>query len=333
MVTIDPERGTRPPRVLVADDDATTRALLADMLGAEGYDVETVEDGQAALERFARVAFDVVLLDVVMPRSSGLDACRIIKGGRLDVARDRPNDVPVLLAFTRTDTKSRIEAIGVGADACVTKPFEPASVLAAIDSALTVKRSRDRLHAVRAEAERLRAIDPSTGTRSFSALASSLSSELARAEAHSEPLACCLVDVDGLRAFNERGGRGLGDDVLRGVADVIVRSLRESDTVARYGGDEFLVVLPATHFAGALTVATRIWTDVGARTFGDRGPESDARITVSLGVALFPTRDVRTREDLLEALEAALAEAKRGGGNRLCVFQQKGALYTPSEGI
>lgn len=319
--------------MLVADDDATTRALLADMLGAEGYDVETAEDGQIAVERFTRADFDVVLLDVVMPRLSGIDACRVLKGSRLDGVRERPNEVPVVLAFARTDTKSRIEAIEVGADACVTKPFEPVEVLAAVTSALEVKRLRDRLQAVRAEAERLRAIDALTQTRSFAALGASLASEFARAEEHSEPLACCLVDVDGLRALNERGGRALGDEVLRGVADVIVGSLRDSDTVARYGGDEFFVVLPATHFAGALVVASRIWRDVGARTFGGRDGAPDVRITASLGVALFPTRDVRTKDGLLEALESALAEAKRKGGNRLCVFQQKGALYTPSEGI
>lgn len=319
--------------MLVADDDATTRALLADMLGAEGYDVETAEDGQIAVERFTRADFDVVLLDVVMPRLSGIDACRVLKGSRLEGVRDRPNEVPVVLAFARTDTKSRIEAIGVGADACVTKPFEPVEVLAEVASALEVKRLRDRLQAVRAEAERLRAIDALTQTRSFAALGASLASEFARAEEHSEPLACCLVDVDGLHALNERGGRALGDEVLRGVADVIVGSLRDSDTVARYGGDEFFVVLPATHFAGALVVASRIWRDVGARTFGGRDGAPDVRITVSLGVALFPTRDVRTKDGLLEALETALAEAKRKGGNRLCVFQQKGALYTPSEGI
>lgn len=333
MVTIDPARGTRRPRILVADDDATTRALLADMLGAEGYDVETAEDGQIAIERFTRAEFDVVLLDVVMPRLSGIDACRVLKGRRLDGLHEPPNDVPVVLAFARTDTKSRIDAIGVGADACVTKPFEPVEVLAAVASALAIKRLRDRLQAVRAEAERLRAVDASTQTRSFAALGASLATEFARAEEHSEPLACCLVDVDGLRALNERGGRALGDEVLRGVADVIVGSLRDSDTVARYGGDEFFVVLPATHFAGALVVASRIWRDVGARTFGGRGGIPDLRITVSLGVALFPTRDVRTKDGLLEALETALAEAKRKGGNRLCVFQQKGALYTPSEGI
>src|SRR5690606_29071131 len=151
-----------------------------------------------------------------------------------------------------------------------------------------------------------------------------------RAERHSEPLACCVLDVDRLKVHNERGGRSLGDAVLRGVAEVIKGSIRDSDVVARYGGDEFFVMLPATHFAGSLVVASRIWRDVAARTFTSPQGSGGAQVTASLGVALFPSRDVRTKEALLQALEAALLEAKRRGGNRLCVFQQEGFIYTPS---
>ena len=112
---------------------------------------------------------------------------------------------------------------------------------------------------------------------------------------------------------------------------MIKGSVRDSDAVARYGGDEFFVMLPATHFAGSLVVASRIWRDVAARTFTSPHEASgEATVTASLGVALFPSRDVRTKEALLAALESALLEAKRRGGNRLCVFQQEGFIYTPS---
>jgi diguanylate cyclase (GGDEF)-like protein len=99
--------------------------------------------------------------------------------------------------------------------------------------------------------------------------------------------------------------------------------------VARYGGDEFFVMLPATHFAGSLVVASRIWRDVSARAYRSKSG-GEATVTASLGVALFPSRDVRTKDALLQALESALLEAKRRGGNRLCVFQQQGFIYTPS---
>jgi diguanylate cyclase (GGDEF)-like protein len=311
-----------PARVLVADDDASTRDLIATTLRASGYEVETVADGQEAIARFARGGLDVVLLDAVMPRVSGVDACRTIKGLRGD------DFVPVALVFAKTDPKSRVEALKIGADAYVCKPFEQTELLLCVSSALRVKRAHDRMRTARQKLDALRTFDELTGAHSFLYLHERLTAEFARAEKHAEPLACCVVDVDRLKVHNERGGRTLGDKVLRGVAEVIKKAVRDTDVVARYGGDEFFVMLPATHFAGSLVVASRIWRDIAQKAFGTT--EAEVNVTASLGVALFPSRDVRTKDALLSALEAALLEAKRRGGNRLCVFQQEGFIYTPT---
>jgi diguanylate cyclase (GGDEF)-like protein len=320
-VGLDEEEGTA--RVLVADDDPATRELIASTLRTSGYDVETAPDGQVAVERVARGGIDVVLLDAVMPRMSGVDACRTIRGLTEEF-------VPIALVFTKTDPRSRIEALKIGADGYVCKPFEQTELLVCVSSALRTKRAHDRMKVSQQKLERLRSYDVLTEARSFLYLHERLETEFTRAERHSEPLACCVLDVDRLKVHNERGGRSLGDAVLRGVAEVIKGSVRDSDVVARYGGDEFFVMLPATHFAGSLVVASRIWHDVASRSFTSPPANGDARVTASLGVALFPSRDVRTKEDLLRALEAALLEAKRRGGNRLCVFQQEGFIYTPS---
>jgi diguanylate cyclase (GGDEF)-like protein len=311
-----------PARVLVADDDAATRDLIANTLRSSGYEVDTAADGQEAIARFAKGGLDVVLLDAVMPRVSGVDACRTIKGLRGD------DFVPVALVFAKTDPKSRIEALKIGADGYVCKPFEQTELLVCVSSALRLKRAHDRMRAAREKLDRLRAFDELTGAHSFLFLHERLMAEFTRAEKHAEPLACCILDVDRLKVHNERGGRSLGDRVLRGVADVIKGSVRDTDVVARYGGDEFFVMLPATHFAGSLVVASRIWRDIAQKAFGTA--ETEANVTASLGVALFPSRDVRTKDALLGALEQALLEAKRRGGNRLCVFQQEGFIYTPT---
>jgi diguanylate cyclase (GGDEF)-like protein len=319
--SIEEEEGTAC--VLVADDDAATRELIAATLRASGYEVETAHDGQVAVERVSRGGIDVVLLDAVMPRLSGFDACRTIRGLGDDF-------VPVALVFAKTDPKSRIEALKIGADGYVCKPFEQTELLVCVSSALRIKRAHDRMKASRERLEHLRRFDGLTDAYSFLFLHERLEAEFTRAERHSEPLACCVLDIDRLKVHNERGGRTLGDAVLRGVAEVIKGSIRDSDAVARYGGDEFFVLLPATHFAGSLVVASRIWRDVAARSFTAPQASGEANVTASLGVALFPSRDVRTKEALLAALEAALLEAKRRGGNRLCVFQQEGFIYTPS---
>ncbi len=316
--------------VLVADDDAATRELIASTLRASGYEVETAPDGQAAVERVARGGIDVALLDTVMPRMSGIDACRTIRGLGSDF-------VPVALVFTKTDPQSRIEALKIGADGYVCKPFEQTELLVCVGSALRIKRAHDLMKAQESKLDRLRRFDALTDAYSFQYLHERLDAEFTRAERHSEPLACCILDIDRLKVHNERGGRTLGDAVLRGVAEVIKGSIRDSDAVARYGGDEFFVMLPATHFAGSLVVASRIWRDVAARAFASPLPPEGvdeasgiAKVTASLGVALFPSRDVRTKDALLGALESALLEAKRRGGNRLCVFQQEGFIFTPS---
>src|SRR5262245_45916501 len=103
QTSLDDGEGT--PRVLVADDDAATRELIANRIRESGYEVDTAHDGVAAVERVARGGLDVVLLDAVMPRQSGVDACRTIKGVRRD------DFVPVVLVFAKTDPKSRIEAL------------------------------------------------------------------------------------------------------------------------------------------------------------------------------------------------------------------------------
>lgn len=315
--------GDGPARVLVADDDPVTLELIAATLRASGYEVETALDGQAAVGRVARGDIDVVLLDAVMPRLSGFDACRMIRGlGH--------SFVPVVLVFAMTDPKSRIEALKIGADGYVCKPFEQTELLVGVSSALRIKRAHARMTAARDNLERLRRYDAVTDAYSFMHLHERLEAEFTRAERHSEPLACCILDVDRLKVHNERGGRTLGDAVLRGIAEVIKGSIRDSDAVARYGGDEFFVMLPATHFAGSLVVASRIWRDVAARTFTSPRVRGEVKVTASVGVALFPSRDVRTKEGLLTALESALLEAKRRGGNRLCVFQQEGFIYTPN---
>jgi diguanylate cyclase (GGDEF)-like protein len=311
--------------IVVADDDRITRELLAEMLRSHGFAVEAFEDGQGAVERVGKGGVDLVLLDILMPRITGLEACRLLKGMTAD------SFLPVVLVTVKTDSASRVEGLKIGADDYVCKPFDEKELIARVEAMLRIKKLHDHVAEARAKLERLSMHDDLTGLYNYRYLHTRLSEEFKRAERYHDPLACIVLDIDRLAAVNDLSGRPVGDSVLRGVADILRKSVREVDVVARFGGDEFLIILPSTHFAGSVTVAERIWREIGEHAFlGDLTRRS--KVTASVGVALYPSRDVRTKDALLRSADTALTQAKRDGGNRVCVFQQQGYLYTPVMG-
>jgi two-component system cell cycle response regulator len=309
--------------LLVADDDRLTRELLAKILRSHGYIVETCEDGQEAVERVSRGGIELALLDIMMPRLSGLEACRLLK------AMTAETFLPVVLVTVKTDSASRVEGLKIGADDYVCKPFEEKELLARIEAMLRIKRLHDHVAQARLKLERLSVHDELTGLYNYRYLHTRLTEEFKRAERYHDPLACAFIDIDQLKAFNDIGTHQLGDQVIKSVADLAKNCVRDVDVIARYGGEEFLVVLPSTHFSGAVTVAERIWKDVGQKQLSVDGVTFHS-VTVSIGVGLYPSRDVRTKDALVRAADGALQQAKRDGGNRICVFQQQGYVYTPT---
>jgi diguanylate cyclase (GGDEF)-like protein len=321
----DPPPAQRLGTIVVADDDRLTRELLAGMLRARGHQVEVVADGQAAVERVARGGIALVLLDVLMPRLGGLEACRILKGMTSGAF------LPVVLVTVKTDSQSRVEGLKIGADDYVCKPFDENELLARVEAMLRIKRLHDHVAESRQRLEQLSIFDDLTGLYNYRHLQVRLGEEYKRAERHHESLACMAVDIDRLQLQNELGGREHGDRVIRHVADTLRRGIREEDVLARFGGDEFLLVLPGLHFAGAVAVAERLFRELRERPVVADGT-STPPVTVSAGVALFPSRDVRTRDSLLRSADVALGAAKRDGGSRVCIYQQEGQIYTPLVG-
>ncbi len=322
-------------RILLADDDRQTAEYIATLLRRQGHEVELVHDGEQAIERAARGGVDLFLVDVTMPRINGLEACRIVK------SLPGVTLLPVVLLTMKTDTASRVEGLRVGADDYVTKPIDERELLGRVTAMVRMKRLHDEVAAARARLEELSTHDEMTGLFNFRHLNGRLGEEFKRSERYHDPLACLLIDIDGLRQWNDSHGRLLGDQIVRDVASCIRAALREIDIVARYGGDEFLIILPSTHFAGALSAADRVWRDAHALFWpaprndlraSSSGRGGTARISLSIGVSLFPSRDVRSKDQLLRAAEASLLRSKRDGGDRICVFQHQGYIYSPAEG-
>ncbi len=283
------------------------------LLGARGYDAVGLDSAARLFETHQSAPYDVVLLDVMMAGLDGVSACRIFK------ARSE-GFVPVILVTARDAPEARVEGLRAGADDYVPKPFVDEEVLARVASMLRIKQAYEQVRASRDRFAELAMVDALTGLFNVRYLEQRLREEWKRAERQHEPLALAMLDLDRFKAINDRYGHEAGNDALREVSARIAASVRETDVVARYGGEEFVVLLPSTRAGGALVVAERIRSAVASRRVGVGGVELE--ITVSVGVGLYPSRGVTTRDALVASADHALYRAKDEGRNRTCVAQE-----------
>jgi two-component system cell cycle response regulator len=310
-----------PPKVIVAEDDATMREYVANLLRSQGIQVEAVDSGQKVINRVNRDRVDLIMLDIVMPGLDGLDTCRLIKG----IVQD--DFLPVILLTAKADINSRVVGLRIGADDYICKPFDERELLARVNNLLRIKRMHDQLNESKAHLQSLSIKDELTGLFNYRYLQSRFAEEFKRAERYHEPLACVMADIDFFKKVNEQFGHDAGDEVLREIAKRLLNAVREIDVVVRYGGEAFLLVLPSTRFPGALTVADRVWRAIGSKPFLIN--DTTQKLTVSLGIAVFPSSDIKTKDDLIKAADHALAQSKKEGRDGICVFQHQGYIYKP----
>jgi diguanylate cyclase (GGDEF)-like protein len=172
--------------------------------------------------------------------------------------------------------------------------------------------------------------DELTGLKNRRFLDARLGEEFARARRYSDPLALVMIDLDHFKRVNDGFGHPAGDLVLREAAARIRGAIRDPDVAARYGGEEFAVLLPKAHLAGAVAAAERIWTALGTTTYpthaGDGG-EPRVKVTASVGLACFPSKDVMSPDLLVAHADQALYDAKRCGRNAICLHQGRPYQY------
>jgi diguanylate cyclase (GGDEF)-like protein len=261
---------TAAEHILLVEDDAVTREAMAELLRDEGYRVTAVPDGVAAYEAIAREPPALVISDVRMPRGDGFQLVRSIRA-RLATAH-----LPILLVSGSGTPERRAAGIELGADDYLTKPVDVRELLARVRSQLRRARDRDLL-------ERRTVIDPLTGVLNRRGIAGVLRHEVAHARRTATPLSVLMVDVDRFKALNDTYGHRAGDTVLRHVARSLTDAVRLVDHVGRYGGDEFLVVLPEADPGAAATLAARLRSLRLPPLAVSAGQAVD--VTVSIGVA------------------------------------------------
>ena len=302
------------PTILVADDEPVNRTLLQRLLEREGYYVIAARNGSEAVEQ-ARVALpDLVLLDVMMPEMDGLDACRLIK------ETEATRDIPIIFLSARDETEMKVSGLGLGADDYISKPFEAEELIARVHVAIRLKRERDQLRlsaeeaSVRADLAQARAMtDALTGLLNRYGLQHTLAREHAEARRYQRQLSCVLIDLDNFKTINDTYGHAIGDLTLQQVAGILREAVRASDTVFRYGGEEFLVLLPETDLDGAVALAEKIRTSAALRPFGDGAQVFS--LTLSAGASNLCTDE--SGHDMIARADMALYHAKEQGRNRV----------------
>jgi len=308
-------------KVLVVEDSREQRNNLVALLESRGYDVAAVGSGIQALKAIKESCPDVVILDVVLEDMDGYSVCRWLR------LTEATRDSVIIMLTVKNDVKERIEGLHVGADDYLPKPYDGDELEARMYAALRsrsvkfeLRKRNTELEGMLTRAEQVAMTDAVTGLSNRRRFTDVLKREWATAKRYGHPLSCAMVDVDHFKAVNDTHGHGAGDDALRRVAALVLSSVREVDLCARYGGDEFAVLLPHTPREKAVLVMDRIRLKLLA-TRAEWGPESE-RVSLSVGIASTEDAEIESAEELVEAADAALYDAKREGRDRVAVSKR-----------
>lgn len=285
--------------ILVVDDSIINLNILENLL--DGYDVIETTNGESALSILEQEEVHLILLDIVMPEVDGYEICQRIK------ANEKTTNIPIVFITAKTDEDSIEKAYDVGGSDFVTKPFKPKELLARVKTQLKIQNMEKELRL-------LSLIDPMTklyNRRYFSNI-SEHTLTLARRE--NQELSIIMIDIDDFKNINDTYGHQVGDDVIVSIANTLMLIQRKSDIVCRYGGEEFVILLPNTSLENAKKVAENARKKVESICMKDL-VNRDIQLTISLGVSSVNIAEEFILEMGLKRADDALYHAKKLGKN------------------
>jgi diguanylate cyclase (GGDEF)-like protein len=283
-------------RVLVVEDSRVAVALIQRTLSQHAIDTHAISDPGKLLEALESYRPDLVLMDMYMPRFNGVEATRVLR------QMAAYNSLPIVYLSGESKVGMQVEALRLGGDQFLMKPFNPVLLAAVVKT--RIERFRETRRSTR--------LDGLTGLFNHTAAKSRLKAMVSERTTQGM-LAVAMIDIDHFKSINDTYGHPVGDQVIRGLAWLLKGRLRSIDLIGRYGGEEFLVALPDVSLKQARSVIDRIRADFSALPHAHPGGALYA--TFSAGLAAYPIVD--TAAGLTEAADEALMEAKRMGRNRV----------------
>lgn len=310
-----------PDKILIVDDSVENRQLILRTLGKAGYEIFEAGDGKEGLTRAGELLPDLILLDIVMPELDGYQVCEALKKD------PRTTDIPIIFLSANTDTKDKIRGLELGGVDYIAKPFDRSEVLARVQTQLKIRKLSKELmqanmdlHKKNTELEEANAAitqlmrtDPLTGLANRRYCLEVLENIMSLARRHRTPLSLIMADLDLFKTVNDTYGHAGGDQVLRGFGGLLKEHCRREDLAARFGGEEFIVVLPLTDLPGAMSFAEKIRLGLEEMKW----EHIKRQVTGSFGISQFHPED--TAESFIERADQALYQAKAAGRNRVMV--------------
>lgn len=295
-------------KVLIAEDNRFFRRLIEVNLKQWGHDVIPCEDGAEAWEILRRDDCPhLAILDWEMPKMLGIDICKAVRA-----LRNHPY-VYIILLTAKSNKDDLVAGLASGADDYVTKPFEPVELQVRLRAGTRIVELQEELVSALKAAEVRAREDSLTGLWNHAAIIEVLKNEMDRSSRQRRPLGVIMADVDHFKRINDTCGHMEGDRVLKRIAEVFRANIRPYDAVGRYGGEEFLIVLPECNEQHAAELAERL----RKATCGDAklALQDGVRFSMSFGVTGTGTLPRSHWESAVKAADEALYEAKRNGRN------------------
>jgi diguanylate cyclase (GGDEF)-like protein len=297
---IDAACAQTPMRVLAAEDNPVFQSMLRTLLRKWGYEAIIAQDGDEAWRILeAPDPPRLAVLDWMMPGMDGVQVCQRLRTSRRDTY------TYVLLLTARTESEDLVAGMDAGADDYLTKPFNAQELRVRLRAG---RRILDLQDALRRQASH----DGLTGLLNRNTVLAKLHEEIARQQRESRPLSLLMIDLDRFKSINDTYGHQAGDAVLRQSAARMTAAARRYDAIGRYGGEEFLVVLPGCDLAAAVSQAERLREAIASTPMVL--PERELAVTCSIGVA---SASGLGAEALIRHADQALYEAKANGRNRV----------------
>ena len=297
-----------PEFSILVVDDAPENVMLLSLILKDLGKVSSALSGREAIDKALENPPDLILLDIQMPELDGYDVIRALKED------PKTENVPVIFVTGLSDEGDEEKGLKLGAIDYITKPYKPAVVIARVRNHLRLREYAMRLEQLNEELERLATTDALTSAYNRRYFMSKRDEEVKRVRRYKRPSSLMMIDVDHFKKINDTFGHDVGDHVLIALVKLLEDKVRQLDTVARIGGEEFAILMPETSEKDALILVNRLLD--AARAAAITVADDTVRFTISVGCTEFDA-DTVDGEGILKMADMALYDAKRSGRDQV----------------